>query len=631
MDRLLRRQPYHIVVRQDNVNVEGMDVAELYRTQPNLQAVVSFLADNIAQLPLKVYSRESDISRQRITGNATASLLKRPNPYMTTYELVRATMTDILLYGRCPWLVTSAESESGWQILPIPNEWIIKYEGSNAFAPESIIAKAGLEAVEIPASEFVIFHNYDPTSPAGFVSPVEALSSMLYEQVEAERFRTDVWRNQGRLNSYISRPANVKPWTDGQADRFKRDFREGWAKRGANSGAMPVLEDGMEIKTASFNAKESQWAESKKLTREDVAAIYHVNPSLIWHTDSQTYASAKDNARALYADTLAPMLVMMQQRINAFLLPKIGAADNEYVEFDIQEKLRGSFEEQAQVIQSSVGAPWLTRNEARARQNLPPIEGGDELIVPLNVLEGGLASPTDTTRDNYLSAEPKVKSKGTKVKAQPQEETEKRFEDVYLSFLERQRKALMPKLGAKADWWDEDRWVRELADDLYSVVKSESYGMALKMLEEIGADIDYDFPRTEAYLRKMCEGRSKTCNEKTHALILEALEEDGNASSAFEVSESRAKLMGSALAAGVMSFSYLEGLRQSEEQGFGLDGCTKTWLTTSPKPRPSHTAMNGQTVPYKERFSNGADFPQDRELEAGEACNCRCIVEIYVP
>ena len=38
---------------------------KLYQTQDNLQAVVNFLANSIAQLPLKVYKRNGEASRQR--------------------------------------------------------------------------------------------------------------------------------------------------------------------------------------------------------------------------------------------------------------------------------------------------------------------------------------------------------------------------------------------------------------------------------------------------------------------------------------------------------------------------------------------------------------------------------------
>ena len=68
----------------------------------------------------------------------------------------------------------------------------------------------------------------------------------------------------------------------------------------------------MEIKPYQTSFKEQQWMESVTLSRESVSAIYHVNPSLVWHSGTQTYASAKDNARSLYADALGPVLQMIQ-------------------------------------------------------------------------------------------------------------------------------------------------------------------------------------------------------------------------------------------------------------------------------------------------------------------------------
>lgn len=633
---------YYNVDNTANITIDGLDIAELYETQPNLQSVITFLADNIAQLPLKVYERVSDTERNRETSDTAALLLRMPNEDMTGYELVQTTVSDILLYGRCIWLLLEdPETQSGFQLRCIPNEWVVSTENGNAFNSGDIIVAAFDELIKLPKEQLIIFKNYSPASPAGFVSPVESLRQTLMEQMEADAYRRDVWKNGGRVSAYISRPPTVQPWTPEQAKRFKTDFQAGWAKGGGKNGSMPVLEDGMEIKSAVFNAKEAQWAESKTLSREEVAGLYHVNPSLIWHTEGQTYASAKDNARALYADTLAPMLRMLQDRINAFLLPKLGSPVNEYVEFDIQAKLQGSFEEQAQVIQSSVGAPWLTRNEARAKNNLPPIDGGDELIVPLNVMEGGLASPTDTTRpaDTYNDTAKSGKKTVPKlhIKGNPEQDTINDFTDVYMAFFERQQKAVTPKIGAAkskdASWWNSDRWVKELADDLFEVAKKESYARALETLKEIGADTGlYDFKRTEAYLRAMCEGRAKTVNKKTYEKLIEALENDVGVQSVFDDAiNQRSSACASSMAAGIAAFSSLESLRQAQDGGFNLEGCTKMWVVTSNNPRASHARMNGETVPYREKFSNGADFPQDRELEAGEACNCKCVTDIFIP
>ena len=62
------------------VKIANMDAAQLYKTQPNLRAVVSFLADNAAQIPIKVYDRASDTDRPRVLDSPAALLLKRPNP-----------------------------------------------------------------------------------------------------------------------------------------------------------------------------------------------------------------------------------------------------------------------------------------------------------------------------------------------------------------------------------------------------------------------------------------------------------------------------------------------------------------------------------------------------------------------
>ena len=58
------------------VAVLNMAARDLYNTQDNLSAVVNFLANSIAQLPLKVYKRGDDDNRERDRDSA-AALLKQ--------------------------------------------------------------------------------------------------------------------------------------------------------------------------------------------------------------------------------------------------------------------------------------------------------------------------------------------------------------------------------------------------------------------------------------------------------------------------------------------------------------------------------------------------------------------------
>ena len=615
---------------------------KLYQTQENLQAVVNFLSNSIAQLPLKVYVRNDEDDRKRDRESVAAKLLYRPNADQTAFEFFRAIAIEYFVFG-CVyvWVIPDADAPSGYQMRIIPSDWVAGSAGGTVYAPDAIrVSAANGSYIEIPKKEFVCFKTYAPGSPAGYISPISGLRQTLTEQIEAGKFRKELWHSSGRLNAQITRPKDVAPWDDETKKKFVTAFREAWGSGGSKAGSIPLLEDGMEIKPFQTSFKEQQWAESIKLSRETVAAAYGINPSLIWHGDTQTYASSKDNARALYAECLGPVLQMLQQRINSFLLPMVGADPRLYVEFDLTEKIKGNFEERVSILQSATGGPWMTRNEARADNNLPPIEGGDELIVPLNVVAGGQASPTDTHMDpqepmavqenSGCSCHHKSEPSTIRIKGRSEKEEDERMAEVIRKFIKRQSDSVLPKIGAKAArWWDVDRWDAELADDLEVVMDDVADYHGNQAAKEIGTE--YSTAVTRNYLKAMAAGRAKAINAATYQKLLQAAEEEAETTPA-EVFEKReetdAPTIGRSLATAVASWAVLESVHQAERSG-DRRNVQKVWVTGE-NPRPSHQAMDGEQVPVDSNFSNGAYWPGDDNLPADESCNCNCAVEIIV-
>ena len=630
--------------------VLNLTARNLYNTQSNLAAVVNFLAASIAQLPLKVYRRGEGDKRIRDRDSSAAHLLWSPNEDQTEFEFVRALATELMVFG-CVyvWVIPDPDSESGWQMRVVPTDWITNTESRNSYGAEKItvVSYTG-QAVEIPRTEFVRFSTYSPGNPGGYVSPISALRQTLEEQIQAGRFRRELWKSSGRLNAQIIRPKDVQAWSDETRKKWIEAFREAWGSGGSKAGSIPLMEDGMEIKPFQTSFKEQQWMESVKLSREDVAAAYRVNPSLVWHTDTQTYASSKDNARALYAECLGPDLQMIQQRINNFLLPMIGAEKGTYAEFDLTEKLKGNFEERASIIQTSVGGPWLTRNEARRDNNLPPIDGGDELIVPLNVITGGQASPTDT-HSGGMAEHPVLtmlekSQRRFKADDEPEEilvpgaRVTKKEQDAVGELLEkffkRQGKSILPKIGADSDWWNAERWDKELAEDLEPVFNeiAEKHGSA--MARAMGSEFVKEM--IVNYLRKVAQERAKTINNETRNKIQTAIddaEEDEDISDVCQHEiEKRtdvdALMIGAMLAKTVAGWSNEEAVRQAEHQGKKKQ-VWKEWVTGA-NARSSHAAMDGERVLIDEPFSNGAFWPGDDNLDPEESCGCNCTTQVIV-
>ena len=100
IQRVLRRYlgENNVVVRVESPaavpSVEGQVPNELYASQANVQAVVSFLAESVSQLPLKVYVRDGETERRRDRTSDAARTLWRPNADQTEYEFINALMID---------------------------------------------------------------------------------------------------------------------------------------------------------------------------------------------------------------------------------------------------------------------------------------------------------------------------------------------------------------------------------------------------------------------------------------------------------------------------------------------------------------------------------------------------------
>ena len=647
--RLMKRPSViNVTVSGDaSTQVLNLNAKELYQTQDNLQAVVNFLSNSIAQLPLKVYERDGETERRRNRDSVASKLLWRPNADQTEYEFIRALMVEYFVIGSVyVWVLPDADSESGYQLRIVPSEWIIRSDG-NAYAPETIriCMKNGGTAFDVPKNEFVQFKTYSVGNPSGFLSPVSALRQTLTEQVEASRFRRQLWRSSGRLNAQIVRPKDVAPWTDEQRKKFATAFRESWSGNGSKSGSIPIMEDGMEIKPFQTSFKESEWSNSVKLSRESVSAAYGVNPSLIWHSDTQTYASSKDNARALYSECLGPVLQMLQQRINSFLIPKVDSNPNLYAEFDLTEKLKGSFEERASILQTSVGAPWLTRNEARADMNLAPVEGGDELITPLNVATNGVPSPDDSYTYEGIDNQAKklnvrnapecscksCKDNEVRIKGRSDETDDEKVTEVLQKFFERQMRSVIPKINAEKDFWDEKRWNKELSEDLYPVLQEigDKHG---KEASEV-LNWEYVSELTENYIKKVAQVRARNINNQTLNRIEKDLEEEEpDVEHVFEVRKNTADTMGRSVATAIASWSIAEATHQAVSDGAPrVVGkiVEKEWVTGE-NARPSHQAMNGQRVPIDADFSNGMHWPGEDTGDPDENCGCNCSTSIVI-
>ena|GEM_PF-293903 len=666
----------------------GISPERLYRTQPHLRTVVTFRARNVAQLGLHTYKRLSETDRQRLRDHPVAKLIARPNPTMTTSELIYSLMADRDLYDYAIWHVTaSADAPSGFEIWPIPPSWVTRQGGGTAWEPAWVeFARPNQpRPVRVSAADLVLFHGWNPGDPRTGSTPIDALKDVLAEQIQANAYRQQVWQNGGRVGAVLTRPMDAT-WSPEARERFSREWAAKWSGTdGAKAGGTPILEDGMTLQRIGFSAKEDEWVEGVKLSLSTVAQVYHVNPTMVGNLDNANFSNVREFRRMLYSDTLGPDISMIEDRLNAFLLPRFPDSDGVYVEFNIAEKLRGNFEEQASAMAASIGRPWMTADEGRALMNMSSLGGDAEhLVTPLNVLvdSGGETDPSLLEADDIKTridaaaalirsgfepaaaiqavgldpikhlgllpvtvqrpqepdqvdeeAVDDIKSGGVQIKARAGAAYEKKVEQVLDRFFKRQQSVVLSALGSKdsSEWWSQDRWNKELSEDLFALALLVANEIGAKSAQSLGFNPgDYDVARTEAFLKSVAESRADMINATTRDRIEKALASDSPDDTPTHVfEEARSARVGAAAKALITTFSAFATTEAGQQLAPGK--AVKTWVVTSKNPRATHSAMNGQTVPVGEKFSNGADWPGDPALGADEVSGCECTCTVTVP
>jgi HK97 family phage portal protein len=363
------------------------DYATLYKTQPNVRTCVDFLARNIAQLGLHVFRRVSDTDRVRLTDHPLAKVIERPLPAefkVTRYRLMESLMGDLGVYFNAYWLkVRVPDAPLG--LLRIPPQLVTVY---GDLVPDRYEMTLSGKLYTFATSEIVHFRGYNAEDAVSGLSPLETLRRVLAEEHAAGDYREHFWQNAARQAGIIERPAAAPEWSDPARTRFKQEF-EALYSGGDNSGKTAILEEGMTWRAGTFNAQESEYLAGRKLTREECARAYHIPLPMVGILDNATFSNITEQHKNLYQDSLGPWLAMIEQEIELQLLPEFDDTQDVYVEFNIAEKLKGSFEEQIKALQSAVGRPWMTADEARSKMNLPSLGGdAEELVTPLNMMVG---------------------------------------------------------------------------------------------------------------------------------------------------------------------------------------------------------------------------------------------------
>ncbi|PWV66009.1 phage portal protein [Plasticicumulans acidivorans] len=352
-------------------------------------ACVRLLAGVLAALPLDLYRRMPHDSREIATDHHTRRRLQRPNSWQSEFEWRRQMAMSVLMRGNG----YSAKRYDGRgrlaSLVPMHPDRVqplwLDAAGRPTWADEGDRVGYWYQPATGPGG--ILFadevHHWRGLSTSGLtgLSPLRVHRETVGLGLAAQDHGARLFGNGAHLNIVVTHPQVL---SDPAFDRLKASFNE---RVGAGAYKPLLLDEGMAIERLSMTAEEAQFLQTRGTQVEEVCRIYGVPPHLIAATDkvSSWGAGIEQMSIGFVQYTLLEWLTNIEQAMSRDLLTEAESASL-YWKHTVAGLLRGDATSRAEYLKTMVGFGVMTRNEARALEELNWAGADlDKYLVPQNM------------------------------------------------------------------------------------------------------------------------------------------------------------------------------------------------------------------------------------------------------
>ncbi|MFA6308620.1 MAG: phage portal protein [Clostridia bacterium] len=359
------------------------------------------LAETFASVPAMLYKKEGE-GRKAVTDLPIFDILHNaPNEEMAPFNFNEALMTSLNLGGNsvCQKLFNKAGELVG--LYPYPHN-MVTIDRDRETKKLIYIVKNGTSQTTFTREQVFHVPNMSLNGING-LSPISYAAASIRLGLSYEQYGVNFYRNSAMPSGAFKTTGSV---SEIAFNRLKEELKKNYTglKR---VGTPMILEDGLEFQQFTVNPVDAQLLESKYFQIEDICRIYRVPQHLVQLLNKATFSNIEQQSLEFVMYTMLPIFKRFEECINAQLLTPKQRMDGYFIEHKIDGLLRGDSAARAALYGSGRQWGWLSANDCRRLENLPPISGGDIYLTPSNMIDSeslGSDSATETqTNEKVLN------------------------------------------------------------------------------------------------------------------------------------------------------------------------------------------------------------------------------------
>lgn len=367
-----------------NISPSGKAVTDLTAMQiSTVYACITTIAGAVTQLPINIYKHRGADGDELVGRNGLWWLLNEsPHPNWTAASWKEWMILCISLRGDAFTLIErDSRITSGGSVLalrPLNPDDVRVYRDKNGNAAYAVFDRVSGQIRAVAPDDIIHLHGYGFDGLRSYSVIQHAARSAVGNSLAANDFAGRTFQDGAMQQIALKFP---KQLTQAQADLIRSSFA---ATYGGTAGRkFPlVLSEGAEAQELSMSPEDAQMLESRRYESHQICHAFGVPPILIGDSEkvSSWGTGIEQISIGFVRYRIKPMIKQFEEELNRKLYRK---APN-FLRFELTELLRGDAKSQSDYYRAALGGPgsgdaWMTVNEVRATQNLPPIPGGNEI------------------------------------------------------------------------------------------------------------------------------------------------------------------------------------------------------------------------------------------------------------
>lgn len=396
---------------------------EGYGMNPVANACIEKVAKSAQSVDLMLYKRSKSGKPEKLEGTHELKtlLFEKPNPLMSGRKFIGDLVRYGLIGGNGYVLGTGMEKNPKARpkelyllnpqfttVTPNPNgQFPLGYE----YKPTS--GKAMSYPVDAITGRSAILHvrSFNPTDQWNGHAPMGPAASQVDTFNEGQNWNNRLLQNECRPSGALTaKSVDGKPGTltEDQHKRLKTQIDEQFSGSG-NAGRPLLLEGGLEWAQMSLSARDMDHKENMLNAARFIAGVFGVPPMLVNIPGDSTYANFEQARMALWTDTVLPLLSLLCDEFNRWLVPLYG--DDLFIWYD--EEMIPALEPLRKAKADRINAAsYISTDEKRAAMGYDAYdgEGGKQIFVPAGNIPLDLAGdplPPEPGSPDSLAIKPK--------------------------------------------------------------------------------------------------------------------------------------------------------------------------------------------------------------------------------